>query len=135
MSRLDDATVYDPYGWRVTELLGTTTGAQRRRALLDEMVVWEAEEIAHGRRHLTIVHGRPENVVESCRLDMLYDGLRELTRGAEWARVRGTSDYVTVTVSGSDADERIGTIEAMADAANRDSWRIVAAAVPPLGGL
>jgi hypothetical protein len=92
----------------------------------------EAVELAHGRRHLTIVHGDPRDVAASRQLSEFYEQLRRLAAGCEWARVRGNAEYVTVTVGGAVADERIALFEAAAAFANPGDWRIVATAVPPL---
>ncbi|MGE0138368.1 MAG: hypothetical protein AB7L17_22625, partial [Ilumatobacteraceae bacterium] len=92
----------------------------------------EAIELAHGRRHLTIVHGDPHEVAASRQLSEFYEELRRLAAGCEWVRVRGNAEYVTVTVGGGGADERIALFEAAAAFANPGDWTIVASAVPPL---
>jgi hypothetical protein len=55
-----------------------------------------------------------------------------LAAGCEWVRVRGNAEYVTVTVGGTVADERIALFEAAAACADPGDWTIVATAVPPL---
>jgi hypothetical protein len=96
------------------------------------MLALEATELAHGRRHLTIVHGDPNAVATSRSLSEFYEELRRLAAGCEWIRVRGNAEYVTVTVGGAGADERIALFEAAAAFANPGDWTIVASAVPPL---
>ena len=124
MARIDDPTIYNPYGWRLADLAAPTTSPQRRRALLDDLLVCEAEELAHGLRHLTIVHGDPDDLTASRHLAALYDTLRVLASGAEWVRVRGTVDRVTITLGGADAQDRIGELIAAAQAANPGHWTI-----------
>jgi hypothetical protein len=92
----------------------------------------EAAELAHGRRHLTIVHDDPVEVAASRQLSEFYEELRLLAAGCEWVRVRGNAEYVTVTVGGALADEQIALFEAAAAFANPGDWAIVASAVPPL---
>lgn len=95
-------------------------------------LIGEAVELAHGRRHLTILHGDPSDVATSRHLSAFYEELRRLAAGCEWVRVRGNAEYVTVTVGGAVADEQIALIEAAAAFANPGDWTIVASALPPL---
>ena len=95
-------------------------------------LIAEAAELAHGRRHLTIVHGDPAEIAASRHLSEFYEELRRLAGGCEWVRVRGNAEYVTVTVGGAFADEQISLFEAAAAFANPGDWTIVASAVPPL---
>ena len=92
----------------------------------------EAIELAHGRRHLTIVHGDPEDIAASRHLSKFYEELRRLAACCEWVRVRGNAEYVTVTVGGAVADEQTALFEAAAAFADPGDWTIVASAVPPL---
>lgn len=134
MARIDDATIYNPFGWRLADLDDPSTTPQRRRELIEDLLLSEAEEIAHGHRHLTIVHGCPDDLTESCHLDTFYEALRSLAAEAGWVRVRGTVNYVTVTVRGVDADQRIDTFMTAAHAANPGAWVITLSAYPPLLG-
>jgi hypothetical protein len=102
------------------------------RGTWSELAVLEAEELAHGRRHLTIVHGDPTQVAASRNLSEFYKELRRLAAGCEWVRVRGNAEYVTVTVGGAGADEQVALFEAAAAFADPGDWRIVASALPPL---
>ncbi len=114
--------------WRLPSTGSVSVHADDRLRLL----LREALELAHGRRHLTIVHGDPVDVVASRRLSEFYEELRRLAAGCEWVRVRGNAEYVTVTVGGAVADEQIALFEAAAAFANPGDWTIVASAVPPL---
>lgn len=124
MARIDDADLYNPYGWRHADLADPATSPHRRRALLDELLVCEAEELAHGRRHLTIVHGDPDTPAAARHLTTFYDTLRVLASDAEWVRVRGTADYVTITIGGHNAEARINELLATAHTANPGHWTI-----------
>jgi len=97
-----------------------------------EALLREAIELAHGKRHLTIVHGDPREVAASRHLSEFYEELRRLAAGCEWVRVRGNAEYVTVTVGGGGADEQVALFQAAAAFANPGDWTIVASAVPPL---
>lgn len=127
--RIDDQREVDPFGvhgavLRQTHAQGPDISSHR--------LLREAIELAHGRRHLTIVHGDPQDIAASRQLSEFYGELRQLAAGCEWVRVRGNAQYVTVTVGGAGADERIALFEAAAAFANPGDWTIVATAVPPL---
>ncbi len=129
--RIDRLPIHDPFASSRRGCAagrGSGDGKHERSNLLLE----EATELAHGRRHLTIVHGDPAEVNVSRHLSEFYEELRRLAAGCEWVRVRGNAEYVTVTVGGAVADERIALFEAAAAFANPGDWTIVATAVPPL---
>ena len=130
MSRIDDPTLYNPYGWRLAELEDPVTNPERRRELTEDLTVWEAEEVAHGRRHLTIVHGDPRELDASRHLSGFYDILRTLASEADWVRVRGSVRYVTITVAGAAADKRLAEFAAAALDANPGDWEITPSAYP-----
>lgn len=130
MPRIDDPALYNPYGWRLADLDDPTTSTERRRQLHDDLLVWEAQELAHGYRHLTVVHGHARTLEESRDLDGFYETIRDLAATSSWARVRGTGDYVTITVRGADADEQITRLAAAARRASRGRWTITPAAYP-----
>lgn len=125
--RIDDLNEVDPFGAERGAI-----GRGRCTELGCELLIREAVELAYGRRHLTIVHGDPDDVVGSRELSEFYEELRRLAAGCEWVRVRGNAEYVTVTVRGALAEEQIALFEAAAAFANPGDWTIVASAVPPL---
>jgi hypothetical protein len=130
MCRIDDPSIYNPFGWRIGELAERMTGPDRRRELVEELETWEAEELAHGYRHLTVEHGDPSELETSRLLSALYDRLRVFAARARWARVRGTVDYVTVTVQGTVADEAVRALTAIAEELNPGDWTIAPTALP-----
>ncbi|MEQ1704233.1 MAG: hypothetical protein ABMA25_29350 [Ilumatobacteraceae bacterium] len=128
--RIDDQSEANPFGEQRGACLGRRM--QDATAVSLDLLLREAIELAHGRRHVTIVHGDPGDVAASRELSEFYEELRSLARGCEWVRVRGNAEYVTVTVGGPVADEQIALFEAAAAFANPGDWTIVASAVPPL---
>ena len=128
--RIDDQSEADPFGAQNGACRGPRL--QGSTAVNLDLLLREAIELAHGRRHLTIVHGDPHDVPASRNLSEFYEELRSLAIGCEWVRVRGNAEYVTVTVGGAVADEQIALFEAAAAFANPGDWTIVASAVPPL---
>lgn len=128
--RIDDQSEADPFGARRGACRGPRL--QGATAVSLDLLLREAIELAHGRRHLTIVHGDPHDVAASRQLSEFYGELRRLAAGCAWVRVRGDAEYVTVTVGGAGADEQIALFEAAAAFADPGHWTIVASAVPPL---
>ncbi len=129
--RIDDQSEADPFGASRGVFLDRCGGRASTEMPCDSLL-HEAIELAHGRRHLTIVHGDPVDVVASRELSELYEELRRLAAICGWVRVRGNAEYVTVTVGGAFAEERIALFEAAAAFSNPGHWTIVASAVPPL---
>ncbi len=119
------STIYNPFGWRLAEIADPCTNDLRRADLVESLIIVEAEELALGRRHLTIVHGRPATVADSEALDEFYDAVLEIAGAAEWSRVRGTEDHVTVTVAGPLADELLLDVAEIAHRANPGGWQVI----------
>jgi hypothetical protein len=118
-------STYDPFGWRLQELADPGLNPLRRAELLAELLVAEAEELVAGRRHLTIVHGEPTDIAEAEELNDFYDTVEEIVDEAEWSRLAGGPDYLTVTLAGPGRNEwlvRIGDV-ARRRAAHR--WKII----------
>ncbi|GMU78500.1 MAG: hypothetical protein AMXMBFR46_12950 [Acidimicrobiia bacterium] len=131
MARIDNPDLYNPYGWRLADLADPETSPERRRQLYDDLLIWEAQEVAYGYRHLTVVHGDPDDLDTSRRLTDFYETLRRLAAALPSLRVRGTTEFVTITVHGSDADAQVAVFADAARAANPGTWQIVFAAYPP----
>ena len=125
--RIDDLNEFDPFAVG-SDAISSETTVKHALSTYER----EAIELAHGRRHLTIVHGDPVDVAASRQLSEFYEQLRRLAAGCEWVRVRGNAEYVTVTVGGGDADEQVALFEAAAAFADPGDWAIVASARPPL---
>lgn len=133
MVRIDDPTIPNPFAWRVSEMTASGTDPLRRLQLAHDMLLSEAEEIANGHHHLTIVHGDPTDVAASRQLSGFYDTVRRLARDiGGWVRVRGDVNYLTITLRGPGAEQQIETFAAAARSADPGGWRIVASARPPL---
>ena len=127
--RIDDQSEADPFGAHRAVFLQSCGESSD---ISSHLLLSEAIELVHGRRHLTVVHGDPNEVAASRQLSEYYEELRRLAAGCEWVRVRGNAEYVTVTVGGAFADEQIALFEVAAAFANPGDWTIVASAVPPL---
>lgn len=116
-------TTYNPFGWRLAEIADPRTDDLRRKDLSESLIIAEAEELALGRRHLTVFHGSPETLVESEMLDDFYDEVFAVAEAAEWSRVRGTEEFVTVTLGGAGAEERLLDVAELAHRANPGGWK------------
>lgn len=130
--RIDDPSTYNPFGWRLAEIADATTENARRRELAESLVICEAEELVLGRRHVTIVHGDPDFLADSRHVTEFYGTVEGLALAAGWARVRGASDYVTVTFGGPDAERMISLVATAADRANPGWWNVIERAYPDI---
>lgn len=122
--RIDDPVIYNPFGWRVAEIADDGTDDTRRRELAESLLICEAEELMLGRRHVTVVHGDPDDLADSIHLTEFYDTVACLASTAEWSRARGSCDYVTVTFAGADADRMISLVVTAAVRANPGWWTV-----------
>jgi hypothetical protein len=121
---------YDPFGWRIAELADPELNPLRRTELLDDLVAAEAEELAEGRRHLTIVHGEPTDIVAAEALDDFYDAVAAIARTAEWSRLSGGTDYLTITLAGPRRDEMLATMAELGHRSAPDHWHLLATPSP-----
>lgn len=119
------STIYNPFGWRLAEIADPCTDDLRRADLIESLIIVEAEELALGRRHLTVVHGWPDTLSDSETLDEFYDAVFEIAGAAEWSRVRGTQDHITVTVSGPLADVLLMDVTEIAHRVNPGGWQVI----------
>jgi hypothetical protein len=119
---------YDPFGWRIQELADPDISPVRRADLLEELLLTEAEELAGGRRHLTIVHGEPADMAEAEELNDFYDTVEELVDGAEWSRLSGGPDYLTVTIAGAGREQWLARIADLAPDRASGRWLIIESA-------
>ena len=129
MDRIDDGRAWNPFARRQREFACPLPG-DRRDGLACELLVAEAEELAHRCRHLTIVHGDPMDVDGARHLASFYETLRRLAVGLAWVRVRGDATFVTITTRGERAIEDLVMFEAAAAMANPGGWTITASALP-----
>ena len=96
---------HDPFTFALNEIRTHDAGRRRwplgeRNRRLDELVATEAEEIAWGRRHLTLIYGEITNSEEEQALDDLVCTILDSLAG-RWNRLTGVPGrYLTVTVEG-----------------------------------
>jgi len=129
---------YDPFSYLLNEIRAHDAGlregwdAYQREHYLEVLLIEEAQEIAWGRRHLTVVHGAGVDDVEAELLDELFAAWEYLAEQAEWGRIGGVLDrHLTLTVSGAGADPLICSAADLASHCNPGPWKIAALAVPP----
>lgn len=124
--RIDDLHEADPFGARCGAVVGG-----RCTVLGCDLLIREAVELAHGRRHVTIVHGDPGDVAASRELSEFYDELRRLGRlrvgSCPWQRRVRHCDRWRSVRRGQHA-----LFEAAAGFTNPGEWTIVATAIPLL---
>lgn len=118
-------STYDPFGWRLQALAEPDLNPLRRAELLDELLLAEAEEVAAGRRHLTIVHGAPADIAEAEELNDFYDTVAEIVEATDWSRLAGGPSYLTVTVAGAARDEWLVGITDLGRHRAEGRWHII----------
>jgi hypothetical protein len=81
---------------------------------------------------VTVVHGVPTDLAGSDRLDRFYDTIRTLVETAQWSRLSGGTDYLTVTVAGTDRDRLIAGVIDEARLAPAVGWIVIESPHPTL---
>lgn len=97
----------------------------REHALIDE-----AQDLAHGTRHLSIAHGQPETDDEMSRLQTISERAWAITGDALTKSVRGGNDYLTIAVHGDGAADAVDELQALAESLNPGWWTITQSAQP-----
>jgi hypothetical protein len=126
---------WDPFSWRAVELaaLGSCPEHEARRAeLRAELALAEAEEVARGGRHLSVVHGELSTVADAEHVAAFYDVVREMASRVEWSRLRGIEGHIIIAVAGDSADECVSRLANVAESMNPGHWRITRSACPDL---
>lgn len=123
---------YDPFSYLLNEIRAHDAGLRenwhdrQRDHYLEVLLVEEAQEVAWGRRHLTVVHGDPIDEVEAELLDELFAVWEEAAGHADWARIGGIADqHLTLSASGAGRDEALRAAAEYALQANPGKWIIV----------
>lgn len=111
---------YDPFSYLLAEIYAYDAGLRHwppglREHYLEQLLIAEAEEIAWGRRHLTVVHGPVTDETQADRLNELYAVLHNIARHADWMRIGMVPHHhFTITVAGGQAGDIIETCAAVA---------------------
>jgi hypothetical protein len=125
---------YDPFSFLLSEIQAHDVGLRnwspgQRGHYLDELLADEAQEIAWGRRHLSVVHGKLLDEAEADALDDIVCALLDLVDG-RWHRFGGIADrHFTLTVDGPAAEDLIADAADLATRTKPTHWRVVATAI------
>lgn len=132
---------YDPFSYLLSEIRAHDAGlredwdARQLDHYLELLLVEEAQEIAWGRRHITVVHGEGLDDVEADFLDELFSAWEEVAHLAEWSRIGGVPDHhLTLTVASKNAEQLLNLACTTATELDPGSWTVVMLAVPSLTG-
>lgn len=93
--------------------------------LREAALVAEAEDLAGGIRHLSVVTGDLESDGDVRRLEQLGTAARRGRDGARLARSSGGNDYVTYYIEGPAADQFVTDLAVLAEGLNPGWWRII----------
>lgn len=126
---------YDPYSYLLREIQAFDAGQREwepelRNHYLAELRADEAEELAWGRRHLSVVYGpNADPVVAQLLYDLIGGFIRNLPRGS-WHRLSGLPGFhITVTVGGPSTQALIDLMADIIAKSNPGSWRLLDTAV------
>jgi len=129
---------YDPFSFLLSEIRAFDAGERenwdpfQRQHYLDVLLADEAEEIAWGRRHVSLVHGVLCDEVEAETLDEIFAAWEDLAVGSEWARIGGLSGHhLTLTVGGASANSLVTAAAEFALRHRPRRWRVLETACPP----
>lgn len=118
---------YDPFGWRLEELADPDLNPLRRTELLEGLLIAEAEELAMGRAHLTIVHGEPTDIAEAEDLNDFYDTVAQIVEDAGWSRLSGGCTYLTVAIAGECRTDWLARVSDITRQRSAGRWTVTEA--------
>lgn len=128
---------YDPFSYLLNEIRAHDAGlredwdAGQRDHYLEVLLLEEAQEIAWGRHHLTLIHGEVVDDVEAELLDELFATWEEVADHAEWSRIGGVPDHhLTLTVAGRESPALIAAALAAATQLRLAGWIITDSPAP-----
>lgn len=127
---------YDPFSYLLHEIRAHDAGlredwdTRQRDHYLETLLIEEAQEIAWGRRHLTVVHGEPVDDVEAELLDELFAAWEDIGEDATWSRIGGVPDqHLTIALSGPDVGTHLAQAIECAMQSNPGHWKLLECAV------
>lgn len=128
---------YDPFSYLLNEIRAHDAGlredwdAHQRDHYLEVLLIEEAQEIAWGRHHLTVVHGEVTDDVDAELLDELFAAWEEVAEHAEWSRIGGVPDHhLTLAVAGPGAATLIAIALEAASHLRLSGWMIMDTPTP-----
>lgn len=98
--------------------------------LREAALVAEAQDAAHGKRHLSVVTGDLETRDDVARVEQLTAAAWAGCDGARMTATRGGSDYVTLVIEGPSAGQFVDELAALAEELNPGFWRISCSSRP-----
>lgn len=126
---------HDPFSFLLNEIRAHDAGLRehwdghQRSHYLDLLLIEEAQEIAWGRRHLTVVHGEPLDEVDAELLDELFAAWEDIAAIAEWSRIGGVPDqHLTITFAGPNSEPLLLIAAHFATRMKRPHWHITISA-------
>jgi hypothetical protein len=120
----------DPFAYLLQELHDRDAGRRppwapgQRQQLLDDLLLAEALELAHGKRHLSFVLDNPDDPVALDLMDQILADLVEAFDAADEVRITSTDRRVTVTVGGPHADDWIAQAEQIIERRGQPNWHL-----------
>lgn len=125
---------HDPFSFLLNEVRAHDAGERDwgpgdKELTLQLLLVDEAQELAWGRRHLSVVHGQIGDEAAAETLDDIVCALLDLVDG-RWHRFGGIPDHhFTLTVEGPGADRLLADAIDLVVALRLPGWQVTDTAV------
>lgn len=129
---------YDPFTFLLNEIRAHDAGRRpwpigERDRRYEQLFTEEAQEVAWGRRHLTLVYGEITDENEAYALDDAVCMILDAVDG-RWCRLTGAQDrYLTVTVEGPDAQQVVHMLQARLGSFVPRHWGLIDSAIVEVG--
>jgi len=127
---------YDPFSYLLSEIRAHDAGLRgdwddlQRHHYLEVLLIEEAQEIAWGRRHITVIHGEPVDDIEAELLDELFAAWEVIGESGVWSRIGGVPDqHLTLALGGPDVEARLAQALECAAQSNPGHWKLLESAV------
>jgi hypothetical protein len=121
---------HDPFSYLLNEIRAHDAGLRedwdpyQRDHYLETLLIEEAQEIAWGRRHLTVIHGPVLDDVVADLLDELFVAWEEVASRAQWGRIGGGEDsHLTLAIADPQSDRWMDLALDAVAATNPGTWR------------
>lgn len=93
----------------------------------DDPLVIEAAEVAHGMRHLTVIHGGLTDPDSAVRMDAVLHAADDIADNGHLRTFtgRGSHGRLTLAFGPPDAEDAIAALEALVHELNPGHWTII----------
>lgn len=127
---------HDPFSHLLSEIRAHDAGLRpdwdphQGDHYLETLLIEEAQEIAWGRRHLTVVHGEILDEFDAELVDELFSDWEDIAASAGWSRIGGVpDDHLTLTLAGLHAMQAMRMATEAALRLKAHHWAVLETAI------